>query len=287
MIQGQQTLKVLLLGAGMAGENHARDFKHIPGIQLIGVYDPDTEAAVKLAKPYHAVTHTDLLQLIHQTQPDIALVTSANHAHAQNVCQCIEAGVPNVFCEKPLALQMQDAQRMTELAELHHVKTSMGFAGIHVGYARVLEHIQAGDLGQVLSIYLHTYRGYGFWGQERINARGRIAHHTAVANPQRSGGWTVHHACHPVFVMMQIAGNVQSVFGSTRSSNPNCPSEEMIHATLTFDNDAIGTLIDSIGSFRGIRFGVIGTKGTVVMDDDYTKHAQDRIILRLRREGQN
>ena len=287
MIQGPEKLKVLLLGAGMAGENHVRDFKHIPGVQLTGVFDPDTEVAGKLAQQYQAATHTDLMQLIHQTQPDIALVTSANHAHAENVCQCIQAGIPNVFCEKPLALEMEDAQRMTDLSELHHVKTSMGFAGIHVGYARVLQHIQSGDLGQVLSIYLHTYRGYGFWGQERINVRGHIAHHAAVANPQRSGGWTVHHACHPVFVMMQIAGNVQSVFGSTRRSHTDCPSEEMIHATLAFDNGAIGTLIDSIGSFRGIRFGVIGTKGTVVMDDDYTKHAQDRIILRLRREGQN
>jgi predicted dehydrogenase len=287
MIQSPEMLNVVLLGAGMAGENLAREVKHIPGVKLVGVYDPNTPLAAQVAQQHHAMHHTNLNMLIDQVSPDIAVIASANHAHAENVCQCIEAGIRNVFCEKPLALEMADASRMTELAELHDVKTSMGFAGIHVGYACVLDMIANGELGDILSMYLHTYRGYGFWGQERVNVRGRIAHHAAVTHPQNSGGWTIHHACHPVFVMMQIAGNVQSVFGSIRSSHPDCPSEEMIHATLSFTNGTVGTLIDSIGSFRGIRFGVIGTRATVVMDDDYTKHADDRIQLRLRREGQN
>lgn len=280
-------LKVVLLGAGLAGENQAREIKHIPGVKLVGVYDPNTRAAQQLAHQYQAVSHADLDVLIQQTHPDIAAITSANHAHPQNVYQCIDAGMRYIFCEKPLAITQEDALRMTEMAEACNVKTSMGFAGIHVGYARVIEHITAGDLGEVLSLHLHTYRGYGFWGQERINARGHVARHTAVKHPEHSGGWTIHHACHLVHVMMQMAGEVVSVYGGIGSSHPDCPSEEMIHATLRFANGAIGTLLDSIGSFRGIRCGVIGTRATLVMHDDYNKQASDCIEVRMRYEGEN
>ncbi|MFG0247674.1 MAG: Gfo/Idh/MocA family protein [Phycisphaeraceae bacterium JB051] len=287
MITNPNPLKVVLLGAGMAGENLAKEIRQLPNVQLVGVYDPNLKAASHLADIHNAMFHESFDTLVKETKPNIAAITSSNDAHPVNVRQSIEAGIRNVFCEKPLALALEDAQQMIDLAEQHQVRTSMGFAGIHVGYAKVIDLIQSGDLGRVLNLYVHTYRGYGFWEQERINARGMISRHTAVKFPAQSGGWTIHHACHLVYVMMLMAGDIQSVLGHLGTSHPNCPSEEVVHATLNFANGAVGTMTDSIGSFRGIRCGVIGTRGTLLMSDDYTKHDDDRIELRVRYEGES
>jgi len=121
-------------------------------------------------------------------------------------------------------------------------------------YQKMKRMVDAGDFGKVLSVWARTFRGHGFYSTGH--------RHRAVAEPEESGGWIVHHMCHIVDFAIWLAGAVEEVYTLTLSTAPpELDSEEMVYATVKFANGAIGTLADQVGSLRDHSAGVIGEKG--------------------------
>jgi predicted dehydrogenase len=90
-----------------------------------------------------------------------------------------------------------------------------------------------------------------------------------------------------LFVLGRMAGPVSAVFGQLQTSTDEAPSEELVSASLRFANGASGSILDSIASFRGMRIGVVGTRGTAVLTDDMAKRPGAVAELRWRREGED
>ena len=52
-------LRVVLVGCGQMGRNHARVLADLAGVTLAGVYDPDLEASAALCERYDTAAYTD------------------------------------------------------------------------------------------------------------------------------------------------------------------------------------------------------------------------------------
>ena len=202
-------------------------------------------------------------------QLNAVLVASSNESHVEYGLMAAHWG-KHILCEKPLALEHADAVQLCEAVELAQVVGHVNYGlPFNDSFQRVQEIVES-ELGSVQHLWIRTSRGFGNW----LNG----ARHQVVANPYPSGGWTKHHLCHALSAAMVIMNKpVNSVYYRTQKSSVECPSEELIHAFLTFDDGSTAYINDgtTIGGFQDA--GIVGLNGDLRLIDNritYVKNGE-------------
>ena len=111
---GQVRFAVIGVGANVFSQ-HAAALKANRALELVGVADVNLAAAEQRAEelgtPYFA-QHQELLE---RTRPDAVVIMAPHPFHAAIAIDCLEAGA-HVLVEKPIAVQVAEADRMVETA---------------------------------------------------------------------------------------------------------------------------------------------------------------------------
>ena len=119
-----QSLSCGLIGAGWIGSYHGETLaRRLPGVHLHAVADLDETAAQRLSAP---VYYRDPLELIADPQIDAVAISSPAATHTDLVVAAAQAG-KHVFCEKPMALTLADADRAIDAARDAGVVLQVGF----------------------------------------------------------------------------------------------------------------------------------------------------------------
>lgn len=123
-----KTVRICLIGAGRAGIVHARNLKtRVKSAELVAVVDQEISAAKKLAEEFKIdAVYSDLSSALKKTEFDAVIITTPTFTHAQLTLEAAEAS-KHVFCEKPMALNLEEADRMISAARKHGVKLQIGF----------------------------------------------------------------------------------------------------------------------------------------------------------------
>lgn len=113
----QPDLRILIIGAGWAGQSHARTVaRSAVGATVVGVVDPDLSRAGSLAAEYNALSYAAVAPAIDGCRPDAAIVASPPGAHAAAVITTVTAGI-GTFMEKPLARSVADGLAILRAAQ--------------------------------------------------------------------------------------------------------------------------------------------------------------------------
>jgi len=113
-----------LIGAGWIGSFHAETLANrLPGARLTAVADPQPGAADRLHAPR---AYRDPLALIADRSIDAVAICSPATTHADLVVAAAQAG-KHVFCEKPMAPTLDDADRAIAAARSAGVALQVGF----------------------------------------------------------------------------------------------------------------------------------------------------------------
>src|SRR4051794_14248922 len=108
------TLRFGLIGTGWIGRYHAATLAgRLDGARLVAVADPNLAAAEAIGA---SRTYTDPRELINDAGIDAVAISSPAATHAELVIAAARAG-KHVFCEKPMALTLDDADRAIAAAE--------------------------------------------------------------------------------------------------------------------------------------------------------------------------
>ncbi len=100
------------------GRKDKKDF------QLVGVFEPNTELAQKLAGKYGLdpkLIHHNLSQMLDEVKPEAVVAFGSIFSHLAVVEECAPRGI-HVMVEKPLAVNMKHATRMAELAQKYNIQ---------------------------------------------------------------------------------------------------------------------------------------------------------------------
>ena len=113
-----------LIGAGWIGSFHTETLAHrLPNARLAAIADPEPKAAERLSAPR---CYLDPLDLIADPAIDAVAICSPAATHADLVVAAAQAG-KHVFCEKPMALTLDDADRAVDAAHTAGVALQVGF----------------------------------------------------------------------------------------------------------------------------------------------------------------
>ena len=112
---GAHELRVGIAGAGFIGTVHARAAR-LAGARLVGVAESSREHSEASARRLGAERAFESGEaLVQSPDVDVVHVCTPNHLHLPLAEAALEAG-KHVICEKPLALDLAGAERLTELA---------------------------------------------------------------------------------------------------------------------------------------------------------------------------
>jgi myo-inositol 2-dehydrogenase/D-chiro-inositol 1-dehydrogenase len=119
---------VALIGSGRMGAFHAETVaRRLPRARLVAVADPAPGAADRLTGALGAGrAYTDVAQLWDDPAVDAVVIAAPARSHADLVVAASAAG-KHVFCEKPMAVTLADADRAIDAARSAGVVLQVGF----------------------------------------------------------------------------------------------------------------------------------------------------------------
>ena len=102
-----KTLKVLIVGAGLMGEVHSKNYNNITDVEIVGIVDKNTAKAGALAEKYGCRYFEELTDGF-VCRPDFVDICLPTRFHKESIIESFKAGM-DVICEKPISLSVQEA----------------------------------------------------------------------------------------------------------------------------------------------------------------------------------
>lgn len=174
-----ETVRVCLVGAGRAGMVHGVNLaRHVPGARVVAVVDEREEArrraAAELGASADFPTLRDALQA---AEFDAVVIATPTYTHRDLAVEAARAG-KHIFCEKPMAIDAEQALAMIEAARSADVVLQIGFMRrFDEDFVRARALIEAGEIGEPLFIR-STTRGPGLpppWAWDTAKSNGMLA----------------------------------------------------------------------------------------------------------------
>jgi predicted dehydrogenase len=123
MAEKEKKMRFGVIGAGKLGGFHTRTLSTLPGVELVGVSDPNLLRAQMLAWRYNCVAYKTVEELLNQV--DALVVAAPTEYHAEIGIKALEAGV-HVLMEKPITNSEEGARKLLELSEKNKVVLQVG-----------------------------------------------------------------------------------------------------------------------------------------------------------------
>lgn len=147
------SINLCVIGAGRIGRIHAANIAAHPQARLHSVVDVNANAAQQLADTAGArvMSVDDAMQ---DSGIDAVVIASSTDTHLPLIEACAQAGKP-VFCEKPLDLDADNAQRCIDAASAASIPLCLGFNRRYdPSFRRIRDELAAGHIGalEVISI---------------------------------------------------------------------------------------------------------------------------------------
>jgi len=115
-------VRVGLVGSGFVSTIHAESLKRVAGAEMVAVTSPTGDHAEKFAKKHGlARSFRDFGKFIAVEEMDVIVLGCPNHLHCEYTEAAAKAG-KHVICEKPLARNLQEADRMIAACKKAGVK---------------------------------------------------------------------------------------------------------------------------------------------------------------------
>ncbi len=204
--------------------------------------------------------------LIADPQVDAVYIPLPNHLHAEWAIRCAEAGKP-VLCEKPLASDAAEAQRMVEAFAARGVPLAEAFMyRFHPRMDRVRALLAEGAIGE-LRLIRATF-SFTVTREDNIRLRRDMA-----------GGALMDVGCYCVNVIRTLTGEEPVSVTAQATFGERSGVDEVLAGTLRFPSGVIGVLDCSLRVPRWQTYEVRGTHGQIVIDEAFGPEQGTRIQL--------
>ncbi len=153
-------VRVGVIGFGLVGRIHTRNFHALPDATVVAVSDtfqPRLDAAREIVGS-EARFHRDFRRLLDDASIDAVVVATPDHWHALHMMMACAAG-KDVYVEKPLHLFIREGQWMQQIARRHGRVVQVGTqqrSAPHYHEARRL--LREGAIGRVVSVQCDFFR---------------------------------------------------------------------------------------------------------------------------------
>ena len=261
------TIRMGVIGAGAISDVHLMALAAHDHVEVTCIADPDAEARERQAEKYGVGRSVaDYREMLERSDLDAVDIAVPHYLHCPITLDALSAGL-HVICEKPIGLNLEEADRMIEAA-----KRSKGRLLIKQ-YQRCAEHHMVAkeiiDSGEIGDVYLMT--GLFIVQQSGIendpdNWRGTW--------DKAGGGILIDGGVHLVDLMQFMLGRAAAVSATAKRLVADLPhkADDTTSVTIEYERGAIGSLVcancDTSLAELTAEKGFYGTRGSLRMFQD-------------------
>lgn len=242
-------LRGVVVGLGAMGSLHARVLHTLEGAELVAVVDPEQERRDRAVRAHPGVrAYASLGEALTAEELDFACAAVPVGAIPETAAEALAGGL-HTLVEKPTAPTEEQALTMIADADARGLLLGVGhIERCNPAVAAMKDRIADGAIGRI--IHLHARRLSPF------------------PNRQGSQGVALDLATHDVDVMRYVTGEeVKRVFAETASPLSETENEDMLCATVRFDDESTGLLETNWMTPTKVRqISVLGELGMLVVD---------------------
>jgi myo-inositol 2-dehydrogenase/D-chiro-inositol 1-dehydrogenase len=247
--------RVALVGAGRIARLHAGNVAaSVTRLRLVAVADPAADAAAALAADFGGDPLEDWRELLDRDDVDALVLCSPSAIHPEQIAAAAEAG-KHVFCEKPIAADVESADRAVAAAEAAGITLQIGYnRRFDRSFASLRNTVATGRIGKPVIV--------------RITARDPEPPSRAYL--EHTPGLLVDTTSHDLDLVRFVTGAEIVEVTSRTASLVSADAAELGLAdtavtTLTLDSGALAVIDNCWFSSYGYdqRLEVHGTEGTV------------------------
>jgi predicted dehydrogenase len=196
--------RIAVVGCGQIADAHIQEARKIEGVEVVAVCDSNIhmaqQAALRLGVPG---AHTDLAHMLTKERPDVVHITTPPATHLPIAKSALAQGA-HVYVEKPLTLDVQQADELFECAERYGKLVCVGHNyAFDAPMRRLRERVQSGRLGEV--VHIEAMMGYDLSGAFGGVIMGD-AQHWVHGLP---GGLPQNNISHPLSLAVPFLGDAQ------------------------------------------------------------------------------
>ncbi len=221
-----------LIGCGRVAPRHAQSLAQLRETELAAVADVKESRAAHFAQEYHADAYTDYRRLLDRTDIDAVSICTPSGLHSCITLDALAAG-KHVLVEKPIALRLDDADRMIAAAERAGRVLAVVLQNRYNHPMRQLRHlIDEGGLGRIHlgAACVRWYRPQSYYEDGW--------HGTW----EMDGGALMNQSIHHIDALQWFMGPVRSVMAYTATRAHAMEAEDVGVAILRFQNGALASV---------------------------------------------
>ncbi|GAB4431936.1 MAG: inositol 2-dehydrogenase [Chloroflexi bacterium OHK40] len=269
-------LTIGLIGAGRIGRVHAANLAtRVPGARLLAVADVNEAAARSCAEAYGIPGATaDYHSILDDPAIQAVLICSATDTHAQLIEEAAAAD-KQIFCEKPIALDLPTIDRALAVVERAGVQLQIGFnRRFDPNFRRARQAVERGEIGQPQLLHIIS----------------RDPAPPPIDYVRVSGGMFMDMTIHDFDLARFLIGSeVEELYVRATTQDPaiaDAGDVDTAVLVLSFANGVIGTIDNSRRAVYGYdqRVELFGSAGAVMIGNNYPNSAVISTAESVRRD---
>ncbi|QNG60235.1 Gfo/Idh/MocA family oxidoreductase [Bacillus sp. PAMC26568] len=225
-------IRFAIVGIGHISKKHIDAIDEMENAEVIAICDTNVERLEEFNGKYQ--TYSDLEEML-KTLPEIDVVNicvpSGIHAKLTAICASHKK---HVIVEKPMALQLQDAEKMIQIAEENQIKLAVVHPNrFRPAVVKLKEQLDLGNFGKLshANATVRWNRGQAYYDQAPWRG-----------TKEFDGGVLMNQAIHDIDLLLWMMGEVESVQAMATTRIRKIEAEDVAAAVVQFKNGAIGLI---------------------------------------------
>ena len=255
-----RAINYAITGCGFLGSAQAQIIRTMDNANLTVVHSRSLESARRVANAAGCEATTELDQVVGRADVDALIVATPNHLHLEPVIKAAQQH-KHVFCEKPFALNLNDADRMLQACQDAGVTLMVGhMMRFYPGLQKVKQLIKDEQIGRPLVAHVERTG----WEHPQKNVPWKKLQ-------AQSGGHLFHHI-HEIDLLLWLLGPVARIFAMgdnlAHRGQGFGDEDDILLLTMEFESGTFGSM--QYGS--GFRWGehlmkINGASGAILLDN--------------------
>jgi dihydrodiol dehydrogenase / D-xylose 1-dehydrogenase (NADP) len=243
-----------IMGTGYIARLFATGLTALPDAEIAAVGSRTQETADRFGDQFHIPRrHASYEALAQDPNVDVIYISTPHNLHCENTLMCLDAGKP-VLCEKPLAINMSEVQRMVKRArETKLFLMEAMWTRYLPTLVRTRELIAAGTIGGVRMVTAD----FGF--RTAVNPQGRLF------NPQNGGGALLDVGVYPISLAHMLLGTPSRIMSMAQLGETGV--DEQSAYTLSYPHGELALLFSAIRTQTAHEARIAGTEGLIRLPD--------------------
>ena len=278
---------IAFVGTGYVADYYMTTLQNYPELTLKGVWDRDPKRLRQFCAFYAVEPYNGLEDLLHDSTIDIVVNLTTPESHFTVNRAALNAG-KHVYCEKPLALSVEEAETLAFLAERKSLLLCSAPAnGLSDAFALTRALMEKGEIGRPNLVYAEMDDGpvfRGNWQQwrSRSGAPWPGLHEFEV-------GCTLEHAGYSLSWLYGLFGPIVHVAASSAltfrdkgvGSHPLGPDFSV--GCLTFRSGVVARLTSGLAAPRDRSMTILGDRGAITIRDLWDNRSAITLLRNYRR----